>query len=239
MILPQGFPLLIAGIVVGVSIGIPVLFWMALSNSIRSLELQLLDRRRLRATAAGLLLVWLVGSSTLTLTGILEYQEGHVVPRFVLLTGASILAGVLLLLVPRYRLLIGAIPQHWLIGTHSVRIFGVIFLALTSTEVLPRSFAIPAGYGDIVIGVVAPFVARALFEGWRSAGTLAIIWNLLGMLDGVSAIRAAITSLPQSRALSAFPLVLLFALVVPILVLFHVYSVGRLVLGHKGTGQAV
>jgi len=46
---------------------------------------------------------------------------------------------------------------------------------------LPAAFALPAGLGDIALGVSAPFVARRLAHGTGRIG--AVRFNVLGILD--------------------------------------------------------
>src|SRR5262245_30573664 len=71
----------------------------------------------------------------------------------------------------------------------SWRILGGVFLVLLSFGMLPAAFALPAGWGDVAIGVTAPFVARAVAKwGWNRAGRLFVIWQLLGILDLVVAV---------------------------------------------------
>jgi hypothetical protein len=50
-------------------------------------------------------------------------------------------------------------------------------------RLLPPQFALPAGYGDIVVGVTAPLALYALNTNKPFGRELAIAWNFLGMLD--------------------------------------------------------
>ena len=54
---------------------------------------------------------------------------------------------------------IEAIPQQWLVGIQFYRVLGVIFLILYAMGKLPAAFAIPAGVGDVLVGLAAPSVA--------------------------------------------------------------------------------
>jgi hypothetical protein len=57
----------------------------------------------------------------------------------------------------------------------------VVFVLLAAQGVLPAMFARPAGYGDILIGLTAPFVAWKLSNpGHRGSF---ILWQALGILD--------------------------------------------------------
>ncbi len=50
------------------------------------------------------------------------------------------------------------------------RVIGLVFLVLMSFGLLPGAFAVPAGWGDVAVGVSAPFVARWLAV--RGAGRI-------------------------------------------------------------------
>jgi hypothetical protein len=79
---------------------------------------------------------------------------------------------------------------------HQVRVMGVIWLLALALGELPAAFALPAGIGDIAIGLAAPWVARGLRDG---NGTRRAFWfNVAGIADfvvafaiGFLAVRAA------------------------------------------------
>ena len=48
---------------------------------------------------------------------------------------------------------------------HTLRVVGVLFLIAMEQDHLPAAFALPAGLGDIAIGLAAPFVALQLARG--------------------------------------------------------------------------
>jgi hypothetical protein len=68
------------------------------------------------------------------------------------------------------------------------RIIGGMFLVLMCLKLLPGAFAWPAGIGDMIVGLYAPFVVYALVgrsPDWRSH---VILLSFLGLLDFVGAI---------------------------------------------------
>ena len=71
------------------------------------------------------------------------------------------------------------VAQTWRVG-------GVVFLILHHRGHLPGVFAIPAGWGDIAIGITAPLVAWF----WRRPfpPKTFVVWNVLGSLDLVMAV---------------------------------------------------
>ncbi len=51
---------------------------------------------------------------------------------------------------------------RWLIAVQVFRVVGVLFLVELQRGNLPAAFAIPAGIGDILVGITAPIVAFSL-----------------------------------------------------------------------------
>ena len=79
---------------------------------------------------------------------------------------------------------LGAAIQAWRVG-------GLGFIALYVYGILPGEFALPAGLGDIAIGVTAPWIVIALIRrpGFASS-PLFVTWNVLGILDLIVAVAA-------------------------------------------------
>ena len=63
---------------------------------------------------------------------------------------------------------------------------GVLFLLVMALGHLPAIFALPAGLGDIAVGLAAPSIARRLTTDGDHTGALR--FHLLGILDLVVAI---------------------------------------------------
>jgi hypothetical protein len=71
-----------------------------------------------------------------------------------------------------------------LTATQSWRFAGVGFIALRLLGLLPAYFAWPAGLGDMVIGVTAPWVAVALTRNAQFVASKTFIaWNIFGIFD--------------------------------------------------------
>ena len=123
-----------------------------------------------------------------------------------------------------YDLRVGAGMQAW-------RFAGLGFLALYAHGVLPASFALPAGLGDMAIGITAPWVMLALIRrpGF-AASRLFVVWNLLGMLDLITAVSSGGLNALLSRGIpgeittgpmTQLPLILIPAYLVPIFFMLH------------------
>jgi hypothetical protein len=134
--------------------------------------------------------------------------------------------------------LIDAIPQSWLVGIQFYRALGLIFLLLNAQGSLPSLFALPAGNGDVAIGLVAPVVAVAYARGVVGRELLVLGWNILGLLDLAVAITTGFLTSPSSlqmfsfdapnELITLFPLVLVPVFGVPLAILLHVASLVKL-----------
>jgi hypothetical protein len=113
------------------------------------------------------------------------------------------------------------------------RILGGTFLVLMLYGLLPAAFAQPAGWGDVAVGVTAPFVAHLLAtRGATRSGRLVIGWQLLGILDLVVAVGSGTTvrftsaaDAEQMIALNRLPLSLIPAFAVPLFVILHLATI--------------
>jgi hypothetical protein len=149
-----------------------------------------------------------------------------------------LIGGLLIWRSPRLARIIDAVPQHWLIGVQLYRALGVIFLILYATGKLPGLFALPAGLGDVLVGVLAPIVGIAYRRGPRENTYLVSAWNLFGLADLVVAVTTGFLTSPSAfqlfafdppnELISRFPLVLIPVFLVPLSVLLHLASLVKL-----------
>ena len=116
------------------------------------------------------------------------------------------------------------IAQTWRVG-------GFVFITLYSLRLLPGIFALPAGLGDMAIGLTAPFVAAKLIDSSHRRGF--IRWQLLGMLDLVVAVSLGTTAgLLQAQGvptqlMTVLPLSLIPTFFVPLLFILHIISIAQ------------
>ena len=162
---------------------------------------------------------WLVGTITLAANNFFDSEVfSSRVPAAMAITLAI---GYLLLLSNSFRGIIAAIPQHWLIGIQAFRVLGGLFLVRYFQGSLPGLFAIPAGLGDLLTGILAPLVAYWWYTGKPFARNAAIAWNLLGIADLVNAV--VMRSLSDANGF-VFPIVMIPVYAVPRAFLIHSYS---------------
>ena len=80
----------------------------------------------------------------------------------------------------------------WLTLPHAFRYMGMVFLVPgVVAQPLPSAFAIPAAYGDLVTGVLALLALIALRTGWARALALVWLFNMVGTVDLLNALRQA------------------------------------------------
>jgi hypothetical protein len=130
---------------------------------------------------------------------------------------------------------------------HQVRVIGVIWLIALALGELPPAFALPAGLGDIAIGLAAPWVARGLRDG---NGTRRAFWfNVAGIADFVVAFAIGLLAAPgrqqllhlspTTQQISVLPLVLIPTAGVPLLFALHVISLVKLRARTQGAAAPV
>ena len=120
---------------------------------------------------------------------------------------------------------------RWLVFFHVTRLFaGVYFLVLCRRGELPCGFATRAGWGDIIVAVLALAVVAAARTQFPKM--LLIIWNTIGLADIIfvvfNALRFGLRDWQSMHALRELPLSLLPTFVVPLIIASHVLIFARL-----------
>src|SRR5215470_594155 len=159
-----------------------------------------------------------------------------------------ILVGVAVFAATRSAVLTAALdaaPLSWLVGIQVYRVLGLVFLLAWSRGFLPGYFALPAGIGDALVGVLAIPLAIGLRSNSEFVRRLALGWNILGIVDLVNAVTMGVTSAvvqlqaaPSSGSAAAvsplllYPLVLVPTFGVPLALILHSLSIRQL--GRRG-----
>jgi hypothetical protein len=119
--------------------------------------------------------------------------------------------------------------------TQTFRVMGWVFLVMMLLGQLPAQFALPAGIGDISVGLLAPVIARRLRRGDTRG---AVSFHALGILDMAVAITIGFFSAPgpyrlfggavSTAPVTVLPLVLIPTIVVPLAIAIHTVAIRRL-----------
>jgi hypothetical protein len=72
------------------------------------------------------------------------------------------------------------------------RVIGVSMAIGALTNTLPAVFGLPAGFGDLFIGMTAPLAALAWASGGRRGLVVLVLWNVLGLLDLINAVSTGV-----------------------------------------------
>jgi len=137
----------------------------------------------------------------------------------------------------RERLLGDGVPQQLLIALQLFRPIGLVFVLEDARGILPSVFAQPAGWGDLVAGLVALAVLIRYPTGRIPARAVVLI-AVVGLTDFASAFFFGFTSSATPVQLFAFdnpnrvieyPLGLIPVLLVPYAVMAHLLSLAQLV----------
>jgi hypothetical protein len=197
------------------------------------------DRGRRIATwiAVGLpLLAWFAVSDTLGRAGVFQPRvEG--LPLLPIAIVVPLGVGLFLTLrSERLGAVLDAIPDSWLIGVQVYRVLGVVFLVQWARDLAPGLFALPAGIGDILTGLLALPVAAYVASRAVGARARAIGWNLFGISDLVLALALGVLTTPGPGQAMAFdnpnrfdyPLVMIPIFAVPLSLILHGLSLRQL-----------
>lgn len=117
-----------------------------------------------------------------------------------------------------------------LIATQTWRIGGIAFLWGLFQGILEPTFAIPAGVGDILIGVTAIPFALILLKGHSWSKYAVVVWSVLGITDLVYAITLGLMTNPEFgvSTMTILPWVLVPTVPVPAAITLHVITLYRL-----------
>jgi hypothetical protein len=211
-------------------IGIPAATSVMLYRGAEAAGLGRRTATGIAAATAALLGGWIVTSSLLARAGVYHRGIGLGLVAF-----AGVLLGLLAAtrIPPIGRVLAAPGTPARLAVPHTLRVVGVVFLIVMALGKLPAVFALPAGLGDLAIGLAAPLVAMRLAKDRGHA--MAVRFNLLGILDLAVAVTiaflAGLDSLavtPSTEPLTLLPLALVATVAVPLAVALHIVSLRRL-----------
>lgn len=226
-------PLWVTLVTTSANILIPIVAWFAFQRVARQ------SARELVAPSFVFFALWLVMALTLSARGFFAGAAGTPVPRIVYALVPLAAGYIAYLSLRSVRAVVDQIPLHWMIGLQVYRALGVVFLVEWTLGALPGAFALPAGIGDMAVGLAAPWVAARVKAGAPGSRERAILWNVLGIADLVVAVTMGVTTTPgplhlfaldnPNVAIIMMPLVLVPIIAVPFSILLHLIGLHRLV----------
>jgi hypothetical protein len=137
--------------------------------------------------------------------------------------------------VPAVRAFVEAQDLALLTALQGWRVIGAVFIFLWAYAQLPAVFALPAGLGDVAVGLIAPFAAIAValeVPGWRRAANGVVVAGLadfaVAVITGIGSIEGNFLSFagaPSNAIINALPLVLIPGFLVPVFIILHVMAI--------------
>src|SRR5919204_6176347 len=151
---PYLMPYIVTGMVAIITVAL-----LGLRRALRRATWPEKDQAKAFWSVSSLLVGWFVLVVATSLAGWYRPPSGRPPTiQYGLLT--PIVVGVLLFRTwPLLRRTLAIVPNTWIVGLQFYRALGVIFLVLYAGGHLPGLFALPAGLGDILVGVLAPVAA--------------------------------------------------------------------------------
>jgi hypothetical protein len=218
---------IILGLTAAVVIGIFLVMWRERTSARES---------RIAVISGVVLTAWAIVTTMLARRGFYQPPDLTSPPHTGIIIALVLLVlGVCLAASPSLRRLLT--NQRNLILLNLWRLVGVVFLVLAANRQMPALWALPAGIGDVIVGAMAPWIARRVDtpRGRRAA----IIFNLFGMADLVVAVGLGIMTspgpaqvfhtTPTAELATRFPLALVPTFLVPLAWTLHVVSLWQLV----------
>ena len=147
-------------------------------------------------TIAGL---WIGFAIALGTTGIYAATATPVPVVGIMVVLPLVAIGAATLLSTRVRETLLALPLPLLLGLNALRILpGAFILLLASQGKLSGPFPQSAGWGDVIVGVIAIPLMLAAARNFAASRRALLAWNILGMLDLVEAVALGVLSAPGS-----------------------------------------
>ncbi len=132
---------------------------------------------------------------------------------------------------PRFREFSLSLSPRLLTLVQSWRVLGFVFVVLAADRLLPKAFALSAGWGDIAIGATAIWAALKLATPDRRRAFLA--WQFLGIADLVNAVLLGTLSGLidphgiSTGAMTVLPLSLIPTFGVPLYIILHMICIAQ------------
>lgn len=169
------------------------------------------------------------------------YQSINGAPPFGLVAAAVFPPLIFILactLSPALRKGVQSVDLGLVTALQSWRVVGAAFVFAWGIDMLPAVFAAPAGFGDIAVGVAAPFVAWAVWRrstGWKSASYLLIVAGVadfvVAFATGAMARHGGGLHKPgavDTGLLAELPFALIPGFLVPLFAILHLIAFFRL-----------
>jgi hypothetical protein len=195
-----------------------------------------------RLKSALLAIIWFAVVSALGALGIFAARGSGTIAIGTAILGPIVLSLVAAARSSSFRQVIFETPMPVLVAIHAGRLLGIFFLLLLSAGRLTPTFATAAGWGDIAVAAAALPVGWAIARRARGWYALALLWNVIGFIDLVTAVTLGVGSAPgsplrfifespETATIASLPWLLIPGVLVPFYLLTHIAVFAQLVFG--------
>ena len=146
------------------------------------------------------ILLYFIYTAIMSYTGI--FQVNMLPPKILLFTGIP--------LIIFYFLVVFRSSLFWkilekttlsnLVRIHTFRFVGIFFIIGWYYQILPKSFALIGGLGDIFVAITAIIVARLIDKQSAHYKRITLVWNIIGFWDIISVLLSAMVITKQAIA---------------------------------------
>lgn len=237
----ENLPIFTIGFVIVMDSIVAFIAWLIMARTLETLPN--MSHRVRRTWQVGLALVligWLMMVCLLSAFGFISVVFANGVGVFIA-AATPVMVGVLAYwLSARVRDIVDRVPHWQLLAIQTFRNMGFAFLILLDLNLIPAEFALPAGLGDVLVGMLAPIVTYIYLSKRRGAAGWVMLLHLMGLIDFASAFgTAALVADTGAFSTTIIPYVMLIpGFVVPIFAMMHLMSIRKLaaeahLLSHK------
>jgi hypothetical protein len=219
----------IAGELLGILI--PFLFVATLNKGIKRTDFDEHLKTKYRRILVAIVVLGTVCVWALSLSKILDYHVGDLVPRFVLPLLGFVLIGLAISNNKDFQTILSLTPLSALVGVQVFRLAGLAFFLIAYLHILPTSFQL-GGYGDLLTGILAILTSRAIQNRSNNARLLFWMFNIVGLLDLLNVAVLLLLyypswnfTMPTTESATQFSLVMIPAIAAPFAMLLHIYSI--------------
>jgi hypothetical protein len=160
-------------------------------------------------------------------------------PKFLLVIIPPLIAILILTFHRKFRMFLAHVPPQWLIYLQTFRLPVELFLWwLFLGHAIPKQMSFEGRNFDVLTGLSAPLLGYLCYGKGRKLHTLAVIWNIFGLVLLLNIVITAILSLPlpfrvfmnepDSSFVTTFPCVFLPAALVPLAYSMHFFSLRKI-----------
>src|SRR5215831_16400462 len=178
-----------------------------------------------------LLSLWFI--AVLAASQLLLFKDGRVP------AGLTALLAIIVFVIwsavsPGFRRFILSVDARTLTFLQAWRVAGFVWIVSAAYGILPADFALPAGWGDLAVGLTAPLAATYLVQHERRWGFIA--WHMFGILDLTMAVTLAVLASPRlhligngltTTQLTVLPLSVIPTFAVPLVIIFHIICIAQ------------